>query len=68
MNVADMVFARRVLHAFCGMRLLQNKKLMCSSLTVFSLGYLLRLASEISAYEANLHAAWTILLISALTG
>jgi uncharacterized protein involved in response to NO len=49
------------------MRLLYSKKLMFASLAFLNLGCLLRVASEIPAYEANLKAAWTILPISAMT-
>jgi hypothetical protein len=67
--LATMVFAigQRVLPAFCGMRLLFSKKLMFASLAVVNLGCLLRVASEIPAYEFNLRAAWTILPVSAIT-
>ncbi|HEY4899388.1 MAG TPA: hypothetical protein VIH91_01085 [Terriglobales bacterium] len=67
--LATMVFAigQRVLPAFCGMRLLFSKKLMFASLTVLNLGCLLRVASEIPAYEFNLRAAWTVLPVSAIT-
>lgn len=67
--LATMVFAigQRVLPAFSGMRLLYSKKLMFASLAVLNLGCLLRVASEIPAYEANLPAAWRILPISAVT-
>jgi predicted trehalose synthase len=40
---------------------------MSASLALLNLGCLLRVASEIPAYEANLRAAWTILPISAMT-
>jgi hypothetical protein len=67
--IGTMVFAigQRVLPAFCGMRLLYSKKLMFASLAVLNLGCLLRVASEIPAYEANLQIAWSILPVSALT-
>ena len=67
--LATMVFAigQRVLPAFCGMRILYSKKLMFASLALLNLGCLLRVSSEIPAYEANLQAAWTILPISAMT-
>src|ERR1019366_7637190 len=57
-----MVFAigQRVLPAFCGMRLLYSKGLMWASLAILNLGCLLRVASEVPAYEANLRAAWRI--------
>ena len=65
--LATMVFAisQRVLPAFSGMRLLYSRKLMFASLAFLNFGCLLRVASEIPAYEANLHAAWTTLPISA---
>ena len=64
-----MVFAigQRVLPAFCGMRLLYSRGLMFASLAVLNFGCLLRVASEIPAYEANLPAAWKILPVSAVT-
>jgi hypothetical protein len=64
-----MVFAigQRVLPAFCGMRLLYSKGLMSASLAILNLGCLLRVASEVPAYEANLRAAWQTLPISAVT-
>jgi uncharacterized protein involved in response to NO len=67
--LSTMVFAigQRVLPAFCGMRLLYSKGLMWASLTILNLGCLLRVASEVPAYEANLRAAWTILPVSAVT-
>ena len=67
--LATMVFAigQRVLPAFSGMRLLYSRKLMFASLAFLNFGCLLRVASEIPAYEVNLHAAWTTLPISAFT-
>jgi hypothetical protein len=67
--LATMVFAigQRVLPAFCGMRLLYSKKLMFASLAILNLGCLLRVASEVPAYESNLRAAWNILPVSAVT-
>ena len=64
-----MVFAigQRVLPAFCGIRLLYSKRLMGASLAILNLGCLLRVASEIPAYEADLRAAWSILPVSAVT-
>jgi len=64
-----MVFAigQRVLPAFCGMRLLYSKQLMWASLAILNLGCLLRGASEVPAYEADLRAAWSILPVSAVT-
>jgi uncharacterized protein involved in response to NO len=67
--LATMVFAigQRVLPAFSGMRLLYSTKLMFAGLAVLNLGCLLRVASEVPAYEANLPAAWRILPVSAVT-
>ena len=67
--LSTMVFAigQRVLPAFCGMRLLYSKGLMWASLAILNLGCLLRVASEVPAYEANLRAAWRILPVSAVT-
>jgi len=66
--LATMVFAigQRVLPAFCGMRLLYSKKLMFASLAILNLGCLLRVASEVPAYEANLSLAWRTLPVSAV--
>lgn len=66
--LATMVFAigQRVLPAFCGMRLLYSKGLMWASLAILNLGCLLRVASEVPAYEANLPLAWGILPVSAV--
>jgi hypothetical protein len=63
-----MVFGigQRVLPAFCGMRVLFSKSLMGLSLAALNLGCLLRVASEIPAYEANLRAAWMVLPASAV--
>jgi hypothetical protein len=67
--LSTMVFAigQRVLPAFCGMRLLYSKGLMWASLVILNLGCLLRVASEVPAYEADLRAAWSILPVSAVT-
>ena len=67
--LSTMVFAigQRVLPAFCGMRLLYSKGLMWASLAILNLGCLLRVASEVPAYEANLRVAWQILPVSAVT-
>ncbi len=67
--LATMVFGigQRVLPAFCGMRLLFSKRLMGASLLALTVGCVLRVVSEIPAYEANLRAAWAILPISAIT-
>jgi hypothetical protein len=67
--LSTMVFAigQRVLPAFCGMRLLYSKKVMGASLALLNLGCLLRVASEVPAYEANIRLAWKILPVSAIT-
>jgi hypothetical protein len=67
--LATMVFGigQRVLPAFCGMRLLFSKRLMGISLVVLNIGCALRVLSEIPAYEANLHVAWRVLPVSAVT-
>src|SRR5205814_56583 len=67
--LSTMVFAigQRVLPAFCGMRLLFSTRLMWASLAILNLGCLLRVASEVPAYEANLRAAWQVLPVSAVT-
>jgi len=66
--LATMVFAigQRVLPAFCGMRILYSKRLMFASLAVLNLGCLVRVASEIPAYEGNLQTAWSLLPVSAM--
>ena len=66
--LSTMVFGigQRVLPAFCGMRVLFSKSLMGLSLATLNLGCLLRVASEIPAYEANLRAAWMVLPASAV--
>jgi len=67
--LSTMVFAigQRVLPAFCGMRVLFSKGLMWASLTILNLGCLMRVASEVPAYEVNLRAAWRVLPVSAVT-
>lgn len=67
--LATMVFAigPRVLPAFCGMRLLFSKRLMGISLAALNIGCMLRVVSEIPAYESNLHFAWAVLPVSAVT-
>ena len=57
---------QRVLPAFCGMRLLFSKRLMGLYLAALNVGCLLRVASEIPAYEANVRAAWMVLPASAV--
>jgi hypothetical protein len=63
-----MIFAigQRVLPAFCGMRVLFNKGLMFGSLALLNLGCLLRVSSEIPAYEGCWTQAWSVLPVSAI--
>jgi len=66
--VSTMIFAigQRVLPAFCGMRVLFNKGLMLGSLALLNLGCLLRVSSEIPAYEGYWTQAWSVLPVSAI--
>jgi uncharacterized protein involved in response to NO len=66
--VSTMIFAigQRVLPAFCGMRILFSKGLMVGSLAMLNLGCLLRVSSEISAYEGYWTQAWSVLPVSAV--
>lgn len=67
--IAAMVFAigQRVLPAFCGMKILFSPALMLWSLLLLNAGCLLRVASEIPAYEGYWKPAWHVLPISAIT-
>jgi len=67
--VAMMVFslAQRVLPAFSGMRLLFSTKLMFVALLLLSIGCLLRVGSEVLAYQGFARAAWSWLPVSAIT-
>jgi uncharacterized protein involved in response to NO len=66
--IAAMVFAvgQRVLPAFCGMRVLYSPKLMLWAAVLLNLGCLLRVASEIGAYESYVPAMWPFLPVSAV--
>jgi hypothetical protein len=66
--LAVMVFSvgQRVLPAFCGMRVLFSPKLMFLSLGLLSAGCLLRVVSEIAAYESYLPVMWAVLPVSAV--
>ncbi|MGC2184643.1 MAG: hypothetical protein WA637_15290 [Terriglobales bacterium] len=66
--LATMVFSigQRVLPAFSGMRLLFSTKLMFLSLLLLGLGCLLRVSSEILAYQGFASWAWSSLPVSAL--
>lgn len=67
--LATMVFSvgQRVLPAFSGMRLLFSTKLMFLALLTLAAGCLLRVSSEILAYQGFAHWAWSWLPVSALT-
>jgi len=64
-----MVFAigQRVLPAFSGMRLLFSTKLMFASMALLAVGCLLRVSSEVLAYQGILPSAWSWLPVSAIT-
>ena len=66
--LATMVFAvgQRVLPAFSGMRLLFSRNLMFAGLLLLAGGCLLRVASEILAYQGVVAAAWSWLPVSAI--
>ena len=66
--VAVMVFSigQRVLPAFCGMKLLFSARLMLASLALLSAGCLLRVSSEVLAYQGFVHSAWAWLPVSAV--
>jgi uncharacterized protein involved in response to NO len=66
--IAMMVFAigQRVLPAFSGMRLLYSSKLMAASLILLAVGCLLRVSSEVLAYQQIAQFAWRILPVSAV--
>jgi hypothetical protein len=64
-----MVFAigQRVLPAFSGMRLLFSTKLMFVAALLLAVGCLLRVSSEILAYQRLTLSAWAWLSVSAVT-
>jgi len=66
--LSTMVFGigQRILPAFCGARVLFSKSLMFASLALLNVGCLLRVTSEIPAYEGYLRQAWSILPVSAV--
>ena len=49
------------------MRVLYSPRLMFASLTLLNVGCLLRVCSEINAYEGYAHHAWSVLPVSAMT-
>lgn len=66
--MSTMVFAigQRVLPAFCGMRVLYSPALMFWSLALLNAGCLLRVVSEVGAYESYAPALWPLLSVSAI--
>jgi len=66
--ISTMVFAigQRVLPAFAGMRVLYSPRLMLACLLLLNTGCLLRVTSEVLAYESYWPAAWGVLPISAI--
>ncbi len=66
--MSTMVFSigQRVLPAFCGMRVLYSPRLMFWSLALLNLGCVLRVSSEVGAYESYLPALWPLLPASAV--
>ena len=66
--ISTMVFGigQRVLPAFCGMRVLFSPALMFAGLALLNAGCLLRVTSEIGAYEGYLQSLWPMLPISAV--
>lgn len=66
--LAMMVFSigQRVLPAFSGMRLLFSTTLMLCSLLLLAVGCLLRVSSEVLAYQGIVHSAWSLLPTSAI--
>ena len=66
--ISTLVFSigQRVLPAFCGMRTLFSPNLMLASLLTLNLGCIIRVGSEIAAYESNAAGAWKALPVSAI--
>jgi uncharacterized protein involved in response to NO len=67
--LATMVFAigQKVLPAFCGARVLFSVRLMFASLLLLNAGCMLRVISEVLAYEGFAPWAWPVLPVSAVT-
>jgi uncharacterized protein involved in response to NO len=57
---------QRILPAFAGMRLLWSTKLMLAGLLLLNVGCVLRVTSEVLAYQGYLEWAWSVLPGSAL--
>ncbi|HSP70674.1 MAG TPA: hypothetical protein VLN48_23265 [Bryobacteraceae bacterium] len=66
--LAGMIFAigPRILPAFCGERQLYSPRLMFAACSLINLGCLLRVSSEIPAYEGFAQGAWRVLPYSAV--
>jgi uncharacterized protein involved in response to NO len=66
--LAGMIFVigPRILPAFCGGRKLFSPSLMLAACSLLNLGCLLRVSSEIPAYEGLLRVAWRVLPVSAV--
>lgn len=66
--LAVMVFSigPKILPAFCGARVLFSSKLMFGALALLNAGCLLRVCSEIAAYEGYFQHAWSVLPVSAI--
>ena len=66
--LATMVFSigPKILPAFCSARILFSPKLMYLSLVLLNVGCLLRVCSEIMAYERYASHAWSVLPVSAV--
>ncbi len=67
--LSTMVFAigQRVLPAFSGMRLLFSTKAMFIGLLLLTIGCLMRVSSEVLAYQGLVQSAWSWLPVSAVT-
>jgi uncharacterized protein involved in response to NO len=67
--LSTMVFAigQRVLPAFSGMRLLFSTRLMFAALLLLTVGCVLRVSSEVLAYQGFVSSAWSGLPVSAST-
>jgi uncharacterized protein involved in response to NO len=65
---STMVFAigQRILPAFSGMKLLFSIRLMFVSMTLLTVGCLLRVSSEVLAYQGFFPGAWSWLPVSAI--
>lgn len=66
--ISTMVFSigQRVLPAFCGMRTLFSPSLMFASLLTLNIGCVVRVGSEVAAYESDAASAWKALPVSAI--